>query len=221
MGQNYVAEIPRSFYVWTKCPEVVHREHEAHRRRGRPRKVPRLRVQTLPRAAVSNLLAHSSILREVPWEPYRIKDGEKGPIVWEVKHLLVWLADESKLPTRAHHLLVARNALDHSEIKFFLSNAPQATTIPELLLVAFSRWKIEREFRDTKGELGLDHFEVRMYPCIKRHLIISCVSHLFLAEFRLEHRGENPRAHDPSGPTGYITLGADLAPEGSLYASCR
>jgi SRSO17 transposase len=221
LGQNYVAEIPKSFHVWTKCPDVVHREHASHRRPGRPRKVPRLRVQTLPRAAVSKLLAHSSILREVPWEPYRIKEGDKGPLVWEVKHLPIWLADESKLPTRPHHLLVARNALDRSEIKFFLSNAPQATSIQELLLVAFSRWKIEREFRDTKGELGLDQFEVRMYPCLKRHLIISCVSHLFLAEFRLGQRGEKSGAHDSPGPTGCLTAGADLAAERSLYANCR
>ena len=26
---------------------------------------------------------------------------------------------------------------------------------------AFDRWRIERMFEDSKGELGLDHFEVR------------------------------------------------------------
>ena len=220
MGQNYVAEIPRSFRVWTRCPEVVHREHETHRFRGRPRKFPRLRVRTPSRAAVGNLLAHSSILRKIPWEPYRIKDGEKGPMVWEVKHIPVWLPDERALPTRAHHLLIARNAADRSEIKFFLSNAPQGATTEELLLVAFSRWKIEQMFRETKSELGFDQFEVRKHLCIKRHLIISCVSHLFLAEFRIRHGGEKPAAHDPAGATSDFAPGADLVSKRSLQPSC-
>jgi len=222
LGQNYVAEIPRSFHVWTTCPEVVHREHETHRRSvvGRPRKVPRLKVQTPSRAAVGNLPARSSILHAIPWEPRRIRDGEKGPMVWEVKHLPVWLTDEHGLPTRVHHLLVARNALNRSEIKFFLSNAPQAVTLDELLLVAFSRWKIEQMFRETKSELGLDQFEVRKYLCLKRHLIISCVSHLFLAEFRIRHRGKKSTAHDSPGAACGLKAGADLASQRPLQPIC-
>jgi SRSO17 transposase len=54
--------------------------------------------------------------------------------------------------------------------------------------VAFSRWRIERLFEDSKTELGMDHFEVRNYLSIQRHLILTCVSHLFLAEFWLAHR---------------------------------
>ena len=57
------------------------------------------------------------------------------------------------------------------------------TPMTELLLVAFDRWRIERMFEDSKGELGLDHFEVRRYGSLCRHLLLTCVSHLFLAEF--------------------------------------
>jgi len=221
MGQNYVAEIPVNFRVWTKRPEVIHREHETHRRMGRPRKLPRLRVQTLPRSEVRNALQYSSLLRAVPWTQYRVKDGEKGPMVWEVKRVLVWLADESKLPTRAHHLLVARNPLHPDEVKFFLSNAPEATSVEELLLVAFSRWKIERLFQDGKGELGLDHFEARKYLCIKRHLIISCVSYLFLAEFRREHAGGENRPHHSAASESDVRIGPCLVAQWPLLATTR
>ncbi len=68
-------------------------------------------------------------------------------------------------------------------MKFFLSNAPTDTPVTELLLVAFDRWRIERMFEDSKGELGLDHFEVRRYGSLCRHLLLMCVSHLFLAEY--------------------------------------
>ena len=221
MGQNYVAEIPVNFRVWTRCPEVIHREHRTHRRMGRPRKLPRLRVQTLPQSEVRNLLRRSSLLRDVSWTTYRVKDGEKGPMAWEAKRILVWLADESKLPTRAHHLLVARNPLHPDEVKFFLSNAPEATTVEELLLVAFSRWKIERLFQDGKGELGLDHFEVRKYLCIKRHLIISCVSYLFLAEFRQEHAGGEKGTHYSAASEGDVSVGPCLVAPRPLFATTR
>jgi len=96
------------------------------------------------------------------------------------------------LPTAPHLLLITENVSDGT-IKYFISNAPPGTPIETLLLVAFSRWKIERLFQDAKDELGMDHFEVRKHVLISRHLLISCVSHLFLAEFQMEH-GKKIRA---------------------------
>lgn len=73
------------------------------------------------------------------------------------------------------------------------AGVPDQVIVETLLLVAFSRWKIERLFEDSKMELGLDHFEVRKYASISRHLLLGCVSHLFLAELRLtEGGGKNP-----------------------------
>jgi len=114
-------------------------------------------------------------------------------MVWQVRRMRVWLEDENGLPTAPHILLVARNVLHPEEVKYFLSNASQDTPTETLLLVAFSRWKIERMFEDGKGELGMNHFEVRKYLSIRRHLILSCVSYQFLAEFHQQHRGENPQ----------------------------
>lgn len=129
-------------------------------------------------------------MREIARQNYYVKGGSKGPMVWQTKRLLVYLPDEQGLPTRPYHLLVARNALDHEEVKYFLSNAPESTSVETLLRVAFTRWIIERAFEDSKTELGMDHFEVRKFLSIQRHLILSCLSHLFLSEFCLKHRGE-------------------------------
>ena len=190
LGQNYVAEIPVNFVGWTRPPEVLYRVHSRDKRRGRPRKLPRLKVRNTPAVEVRNILTWSPVLREVPWQQYHVKDGAKGPMVWEAKRIPFWIKDENGLPSRPHHLMVTRNVLKPDEIKFFLSNAPAGTPVEALLLVAFSRWRIERLFQDSKTELGMDHFEVRKYPSIVRHLILTCISHLFLAEFWLAHRGE-------------------------------
>ena len=199
LGQNYVAEVPVSFRVWTRKPEVLYREHARDGRMGRPRKLPRLKVKNNPTVEVRNVAAHSPLFRRDDWQSYRVKDGSKGPMVWQVKRLTVWLENENGLPTAPHILLVAKNALDPTEVKYFLSNASPQTPTDVLLLVAFSRWKIERMFEDGKGELGMDHFEVRKYLAIRRHLILSCVSYQFLAEFHQKHRGEKSR---PGGLPG-------------------
>ena len=52
-------------------------------------------------------------------------------------------------------------------------------------------WKSEISSHVDADELGQDHFEVRKYVSLQRHLILTCVSHLFLAEFRQEHGKKN------------------------------
>ena len=210
LGQNYVGEIPKDFRVWTKAPAVLYRRHANQRRTGRPRKLPRLKAKNNPMVTVQNVLRHSPILRRQPWETYRVKEGTKGPMVWRAKRIRVWLKNADGLPTRPHHLVMAYNVLHPEEVKFFLSNAPADTPLETLLLVAFSRWKIERMFEDSKGRLGLDHFEVRRYVSLRRHLILSCVSHLFLAEFLLANRGEK------SAPDGAPTADSHGLPGSPL-----
>ena len=221
LGQTYVAEVPANFTLWTKAPEVLYRAHDRDHRQGRPRRFPRLKVKNNPPAPVRDIVRSSPILRRQPWQTYHVKEGTKGPQVWEAKHLPVWLKDENGLPTRPHHLVVARNVLEPEEVKGFVSNAPESVTAETLLLVAFSRYKIERMFEDTKGELGMDHFEVRQWRSIRRHLILSAVSHLFLAEFHQTHRGEKPGPDDGPDSPGDGPPDADLAPGRTLLAEAR
>ncbi len=211
LGQAYVGEIPASFVGWTVEPEVLYREHARDRRTGRPRRRPRLKVRNTPPAAVRTILRHSPILRRRPWVRYRVKDGAKGPMVWEAKCIPFWIKDEDGLPSRPHRLLIARGVLNPAEVKFFLSNAPESTPVETLLRVAFSRWRIERLFEDTKTELGLDHFEVRHFRSISRHLIVTCISYLFLAEFRERHGGKKPGADDRPTAVRDASPGSGLA----------
>ena len=220
LGQNYVAEIPANFTVWTKSPAVLYRRHANDRRMGRPRKLPRLKAKSNPRVKVRNVMTYSPIFRREDWQTYHVKDGTKGPMVWRAKRIRVWLKDENGLPTRAHHLVVAQNVLQPEEVKFFLSNAPACTPVETLLLVAFSRWKIERMFQDSKGKLGMDHFEVRRYVSIRRHLILSCVSHLFLAEFWEANRGGKPTTDCRAVANGNSRVGSHLVSWWPMLASC-
>ena len=75
--------------------------------------------------------------------------------------------------------------------------------VSTLLLVAFSRWRIERCFEDQKGEVGLDHYEGRRWLGLQRHLAITAVSYLFLARAHEHFRGEKSGTHIMPGAYGH------------------
>ena len=218
IGQKYVGEVPSSFTVWTIRPEMLYREH-ARDRFGRPRKFPRLKRKNNPRVEVRHVASYSPLFRRQEWQTYHVKDGHKGPMVWKAKCLRVWIEDGNGLPTCPYHLLVAFNVLEPDTIKYFVSNGPQDTPVQTLLLVAFSRWKIERMFEDGKSELGMDHFEVRKFQSIQRHLILSCVSYLFLAEFHQDHREKKPGLDTLPGADGDGDSGAAVDSRWTLFPS--
>src|SRR5579883_463294 len=192
--QRFVGEVPVSTMGWIEPPRVVTRRF---RRRGR--KVPRLASGSRPARRIDEL-AEGRALRGRPWRRWRIKDGEKGPIVWEVKHGTFHPRGDDGRPGAALHLIIARNVLDPTEVKYFLSNAPAGTPLRTLLRVAFAWWRVERCFEDHKGEVGRDHYEGRRYLGLKRHLIISAVSYLFLAWMRQRFVGGKSGADGVPGP---------------------
>jgi SRSO17 transposase len=197
--QHYVAEVPRTFTGWLSAPYVTDRPYRRHGR-GPGRAVPRLGAGSAAAQSVEHHLHWTPGLKDQDWTRFRIKDTQKGPMVWEVKHVMLVPKDENGLPTEPLHLVVARNVRDVLAVKFFVSNAAAETPVKELLHVAFSRWRVERCFEDQKTELGFDHFEGRSYRGLIRHQAVTAVSHLFLSEVRQQLRGEKPGIDRLSGP---------------------
>jgi SRSO17 transposase len=193
-GQEYVGEVPKSFTGWIDPPRVVTRNYRKNGR-GRGRKTPRLASGGRPPVRVDAMLDRAGF-RDQPWVKYRVKDGHKGPMVWEVKHLRFHPVGADGLPGDPLHLVAARDVLHPDVVKFFVGDAPPGTPVRVMLLVAFSRWRVERCFEDQKSEVGLDQYEGRRYRGLKRHLILSCISYLFLSRTRLEFGGGK------SGPDG-------------------
>jgi SRSO17 transposase len=178
MGQRYVMEIPKIVTGWCRRPEVIEEEFRGEGDPGRPRNMPRMADGTKAARAVHRLVRRSSVFRQQGWATYRVKDSQRGPEVWSVK-VGVFYQHRDGLPSKALRLMVAENVLT-GEIKYFLSDAAEDVPVETLLRVAFSRWRIERCFEDYKGELGMDHFEVRKWTAIRRHFAVSLVSGLFL-----------------------------------------
>lgn len=213
LGLTYVVEVPSTTMGWTSPPRL-----EPLPRASEPDDMPKNRVRPGERKArkVSALWERGG----PSWKTYRVKETDKGPAVWEVRET-VFHPQHEDLPGTRQRLLVAQDVMT-GEVKYFLTNAPDSVPVKVLLTVAFSRWNIERNFEDAKGEVGLDHFEVRQYRAILRHLTISNVSLLFLAEQTKRLRGEKSlvdvlpsEARDGcAGQTGPHAV-AQTAPAGS------
>lgn len=149
----YVVEVPKSTCGWTPARYAQGMEHR--------------RVDHLYRRGGPT------------WITYHVKDTTKGAVVWRVRATRFVLhagTDRSE-----KWLLIAVEPLT-GETKYFVSNAPAEMPIETLLTVAFTRWRVERNYEDSKQEIGLDHFEMRTYTALQRHLAISMVSLLFLVE---------------------------------------
>jgi SRSO17 transposase len=88
-----------------------------------------------------------------------------------------------ELPTR--WLLVEWPTDKPEPIKYWLSNLPEATPMVELVRLGKLRWRIEQDYRELKGALGLDHFEGRSFGGWHHHVTLVSVAHGFLTLERL------------------------------------
>lgn len=207
LGQMYVGEIPSDAVGWLNMPKILQAPKASKKHKpGRKPQYPRLAQTARPACEVRNLVNYSPVFRKQPWQQFHIKDSEKGPIVWEVKAAPFFRKQgDQGLPRQEHTLIVARNALNPNEIKYFLANVSlddPTVHLEELLWIAFSRWPIERCFEIGKRDLGMDHFEVRFWQAIHRHFYISQLSQLFCARIQQTYREKNTADILPNDRTG-------------------
>ena len=63
---------------------------------------------------------------------------------------------------------------------YYLSNAPEGTTLETLAYVGGSRWRIETEFETEKGDVGLDEYETRSWAGWHHHIAMCLLGGAFL-----------------------------------------
>jgi SRSO17 transposase len=91
--------------------------------------------------------------------------------------------DGGELPVR--WLLVEWPTDKAEPAKYWLANLPETTPLVELVRLARSRWRVEQDYRELKGALGLDHFEGRGWAGWHHHVTLVSAAHGFLTLERL------------------------------------
>jgi SRSO17 transposase len=86
----------------------------------------------------------------------------------------------AEVPPREEWLIAEWPDGDDGPTDYWISNLP-ADTSPELLArLARMRWKIELDYKQLKGELGLDHYEGRSWLGWYHHTALVTAAHGFL-----------------------------------------
>ena len=119
------------------------------------------------------------------WHPCLITEGSQGPLVAGFA-CQRGVAVRTGLPGPDVGIIFRRAVGDNPELKVYLSNAPVHTPIAALVRVAGMRWLIETAFEESKGGLGLDHYEVRSWLGWHHHRTLCPLAHHVLV--RARHR---------------------------------
>jgi SRSO17 transposase len=75
---------------------------------------------------------------------------------------------------------------------YWLSNLAEDESRERLARLARLRWSIELDYRQLKGELGLDHYEGRSYLGFHHHTALVTCAHAFLTLERLDPKAPRP-----------------------------
>ncbi len=138
---------------------------------GRKKKIEQL-AERLPEDAWSEVL---------PVED----SGERRPWQWACLELV---ADPEKGMSR--WLLARRGSDDPDDLAFYQAYGPEDTSVEELVRVCQERWAIEFAFEEAKGEIGMDHYEVRKWGAWHRYVTLCLLAHAFLVVTRLAARNK-------------------------------
>jgi len=130
--------------------------------------------------------AITTLLADLPptgWERISAGMGSKGPR-WYDWHRIA-LTNPAQ-PGWVRWLLVRRKLTDPSALTAYLAFAPPSSSVADLVRVAGMRWTVEESIQTAKGEVGLDHYEVRSWTGWYRHMTLAMWAQTFLAVIRAE-----------------------------------
>lgn len=95
-------------------------------------------------------------------------------------------------PPREEWLIVEWPKGRKAPTDYWLSNLPADTTPEQLARLARLRWKIELDYKQLKGELGLDHYEGRSWLGWYHHTALVTATHGFLTLERQHPNHQRP-----------------------------
>lgn len=128
----------------------------------------------------------STLLAELPtegWERLSAGLGSKGPRWYD------WRRLEASAPAQGgwkRWVLIRRSIAAPTEMTAYIAYAPAQTVLAEIVRVAGMRWTVEESIQTAKGEVGLDHYEVRRWTGWYRHMTLAMWAQAFLVVVRAE-----------------------------------
>lgn len=197
-GLHYAVGINRNQKVFEKPPRFIRPSRSKRTKIGRPKTSAKLAASNPEPVTVESLAAKAdaSDWIEISWrESTQTRNGKRQELTAEFLALRV-------TPSHGWHkgmqheicwLLCERPVGSDAVRKYHLSSLPEDIALDDLVWATHERWAIEHNYKQLKGELGLDHFEGRSYPGLHRHMALTAIAYYFLERERQEsQQNERP-----------------------------
>jgi SRSO17 transposase len=177
-------------------------------------------VQLPGQKGVREHIAVGDLARELPksaWRSVWWRHGTKGEM--RSRFALLRVRAAKREPGRREErplewLLIEWPTTEAAPIKFWLCNLPTGTRISKIVNLAQMRWRVERDYEELKGELGLDHYEGRGWLGFHHHGALCIAAYAFLTAERARLSPPHPLSFLRPAP-----LPAGFRPRGSPSAT--
>ena len=191
LGMRYVLDVPGGTTVWPLEPAWTDPPYQGN---GRPRK-PRLKG-----GQRRTMVERSAELPEEAWREITVAEGSQGPRSYQFSAQRVRSTSKRK-PGEIHWAVYRRNR-DGSEPRYYLSNAPEDTSLETLAYVGGSRWRIETEFETERSDVGLDEYETRTWAGWHHHVALCLLGGAFLLSLQQAWAEKDVPDHPAAGLPG-------------------
>ena len=172
--------------------------------RGRPR-IRLVRDEThapISVKALAEALPRSSY-RTLTW-----REGTQTPLRSRFARVRVRAAHANR-PRPEEWLLIEWPKGEAEPTRYFLSTLPADISFKALVATVKMRWRIERDYRELKQEVGLGHYEGRNWRGFHHHASLCIAAYGFLMLERLSGVKKNTaRLKTPALPEGFHPRGS-------------
>jgi len=184
---DYIVQVEGALTAWVEDP------HPSELPMKRAGTVPRKRLYAKELPPVQSLRQIAKDLPPQSWKKITWREGTKGPLSSRFARVIVWMANgliqgkTVKVP--AEELLIEWPEKSKEPLKFWLSSLPpHRTSWRGLVRKAKGRFRIEQDYEEMKGELGLDHFEGRSWQGWHHHVTLVTLAYAFLMLERMANK---------------------------------
>jgi SRSO17 transposase len=177
-GLHYLVGVKGTHKVWPPGARPQ-RPGKPAGQRGRPRT--RYEAEGVERCAIEALALQ---LPRAQWQRVCWREGSRGEQSSRFAAVRVQTAERhvhGAPPSEEVWLVMQWPKGEKTPTKYALSSLPATTPLKELVRLWKLRWRVERDYQEMKGEVGLDHFEGRTWRGFHHHATLCMVAHGFLA----------------------------------------
>jgi SRSO17 transposase len=184
---DYVVQVSGELTAWTQDP------HPAQPPMKRGGKTHRKRLYAKELAPARSLCQIAKDLPSESWKLITWREGTKGPLSSRFARVVVWMANGlvqgKTMEVPREELLIEWPEGDKGPWKYWLSSlSPHRTSFRGLVRKAKGRFRIEQDYEEMKGELGLDHFEGRSWQGWHHHVTLVTLAYAFLMLERMGNK---------------------------------